>query len=207
MGSQVELNKKNYPPVVSMVCADTNPDTTKCLSSLLTDEPIEFFSNLELHTAFIGAVHTSPYAMEGFGLIADLDDDVFPMATSKRKLCPLSAKERESILTPEILAKRRGISVELAQKTLAVNTHEVIRHVFIPSEQKVWKKAPWMNYLSIKAFSTLISSLARSSCSIILEVPSVQTEWVSAEERTPGHNHIFYSGRWSSPNFDLGHCS
>jgi hypothetical protein len=50
MQSEVELNKTNYPPVASMVCADTNPDTMMCLSSLLTDEPIEFFSDLEVHT-------------------------------------------------------------------------------------------------------------------------------------------------------------
>jgi hypothetical protein len=118
-----------------MVCADTNPDFVQCLSSLLTDEPIEFLSDLELHTAFIGAVHTSPYDMEGDGLIADLDDDVYPMATNKRKLCALSAKERDSILTPEILSKRWGISVERAQKTIAVTTHEGIRNVFLPSRR------------------------------------------------------------------------
>jgi hypothetical protein len=88
--------------------------------------------------------------MEGHGLIADLDDDVYPMAKNKRKLCALSATERESILTPEILSKRWGISVDRAQKTIAVTTHEGIRNVFLPSERKVRKKAPWMNYPSIK---------------------------------------------------------
>jgi hypothetical protein len=88
--------------------------------------------------------------MEGDGLSAGLDDDVYPMATNKRKLCALSATERESILTPEILSKRWGISVERAQKTIDVTSHEGIRNVFLPSEQKVWKKAPWMNYPAIK---------------------------------------------------------
>jgi hypothetical protein len=71
------------------------------------------------------------------------------MVTNKRKLCALSAKERELIFTPEILAKRWGIRVEQAQQTIKATTHEGIRHVFLPSERKGGKKASWMNYPSI----------------------------------------------------------
>jgi hypothetical protein len=86
----------------------------------------------------------------GDGLIADMDKDVYPMAKNKRELFALSAKERESILTPKVLTKRWGISVERAQQTIKATTHEGIRNVFLPSERKVRKKAPWMNYPSIK---------------------------------------------------------
>jgi hypothetical protein len=37
---EVELNETNYLPGVSMVCATTNTDLRKCLSSLLTEEPL-----------------------------------------------------------------------------------------------------------------------------------------------------------------------
>jgi hypothetical protein len=133
-----------------MVCATTNTDMTKCLSSLLTEEPLEFYNELQLHTASIQAVHTSPYSLVDDGLLADFDEDVRPMATNKQKLYEISAKERESILTPKILDKRWGISVERAQQTNKADTHEDIRNVFLPSERKVQKKAPWMIFLSIK---------------------------------------------------------
>jgi hypothetical protein len=146
----VELNETNYPPVVSMVCATTTTNMTKCISSLLTEESLAFYNDLQLHTAFIQDVHTSPYDLVGDGMIPDMDEDVYPMTKNKRKLCSLSATERESILTPEILAKRWGISAKRAQQSFKATTHEGIRNVFLPSESKVRKKVPWMNYPSFK---------------------------------------------------------
>jgi hypothetical protein len=75
-----------------MVCATNNIDMTKCLLSLLTEEPLEYYNNSQLHADSIQAVHTSPYDLVGDGLIADMDEDVYQMVTNKRKLCALSAK-------------------------------------------------------------------------------------------------------------------
>jgi hypothetical protein len=169
-------------------------------------------NNFQLHTAYIQAVHTSPHALVGDGLIADMYDDVYPMETHKRKLCALSAKERKSMLTPEILAKRRGISVERAQQTIKATTHEGIRKFFFPSERKVWKKAPCIDYPSIKGSFYTYQVFSKSKSQHYFTVGSIYTngmgyDWFFPCSRKSEHPDTVMLLSWSAPNFDLGQRS
>jgi hypothetical protein len=63
----------------------------------------------------------------------------------------LSTEQRKSVLSPELLAKRWGIGLNAAKTTLENTTQTGICNVFLPSECKVRKKAPWLSYPSIKS--------------------------------------------------------
>jgi hypothetical protein len=62
----------------------------------------------------------------------------------------LSSEQRRSILSPELLAKHWGIGLSAAKTTLENTTQTGIRNIFLPSERKVRKKAPWLSYPSKK---------------------------------------------------------
>jgi hypothetical protein len=62
----------------------------------------------------------------------------------------VSSGERESLLTAVALSKRWGITLEDATATIDASTQSGVRNVFSPSERKVWKEAPWLEFPSIK---------------------------------------------------------
>ena len=136
---QRELNisavHSTHPPTIKDVWIIPEP----------LDVPLELQSNDDLHTALICAVNVSYDDIDGNGLPTSLDEDVYAEAADRLKISALSTKERESILTPEILSKRWHIGLEAARNTIAVTTHAGIRNVFLPSERKIRMKAPWLS--------------------------------------------------------------
>jgi hypothetical protein len=78
----------------------------------------------------------------------EIEENVYALVTSQKFISSLSSEQRWSVLTPELLAKRWGLSA--ANTTLENTTQTGIRNIFLPSERKVRKKAPWLSYPSIK---------------------------------------------------------
>jgi hypothetical protein len=50
----------------------------------------------------------------------------------------------QTTITPAVLSKRWGISLETAKRTLEVTTQSDIRNIFAPAERKIRKPAPWL---------------------------------------------------------------
>ena len=130
--------------------SDRLSDNRLIAASIPRCEPIEFKRDDELHHALICAVNVVANDVQGDGLVKSSDTDVYLEGDRRVVLSALSTKERLSVLTPEILSKRWGIGLDVAKNTLNVTTYEGIRNVFLPSERKVRKKAPWINFPSIK---------------------------------------------------------
>lgn len=112
---------------------------------------LDLFDDDVLHHRLVAGVCTSPTDLNGNGFVDNLDPDVFADADIRRGVCALSAKDKQRILTPEILSKRWMIGLQTAKETLAVTTHEGIRDVYVSAEQKMRKKAPYLRFPNLKS--------------------------------------------------------
>jgi hypothetical protein len=57
-----------------------------------------------------------------------------------------SAITSSALITPIVLSKRWGISLETAQRTLNASTQTAVRNGHTPSERTIRKKAPWLQF-------------------------------------------------------------
>jgi hypothetical protein len=111
---------------------------------------IELSDDLAIHQRLIAAVTVSPTDVATYDTPPISDPDIYPHTNDKRFLSALSSDERRFAITPAILAKRWGIGLVAAQSTLQNTTQTGVRNVFISSERKVRKKAPWLKFPAIK---------------------------------------------------------
>jgi hypothetical protein len=115
-----------------------------------TQALVETIDDHALYHRMIATVHITPY--DDFSLASDYktDPNTDQINSGARYLSSLTTAERRSAITPEILAKRWGIGLNTAAETLQHTTQEGVRNVYIPSERKVRKKAPWMKFPAVK---------------------------------------------------------
>ena len=101
-----------------------------------------------LYDALVANVRVSADDLPGMGTSDCVDKDLYPERA--RSISALTAQDMKSVITPEILSKRWGISLPAATRTLRVTTQAGVRNVLVSSERKVRKKAPWLKFPSIK---------------------------------------------------------
>ena len=147
---EARIESETGPMISTLSSSDRLSDNRLIAASVPRGDPIELNRDDELHHALICAVNVVANDAHGDGLVKSSDTDVYLKGDQRVVLSALSTKERLSVLTPEILSKRWGIGLDAAKATLTVTTYEGIRNVFLPSERKVRKKAPWINFPSIK---------------------------------------------------------
>jgi hypothetical protein len=70
-----------------------------------------------------------------------------------------STNERKSFLTPIALSKRWGITLDASKATIDVSTQTAVRNIFAPLERKVRKKAPWLEFPSVKDLDSMFSKI------------------------------------------------
>jgi hypothetical protein len=94
----------------------------------------------------------------------------------------------QTTITPAVLSKRWGISLETAKRTLEVTTQSAIRNIFAPAERKIRKPAPWLHFPSITGKFMLTLCSRRSLQSLVTQaVVFTLTVWVTTDI-TPGKN-------------------
>jgi hypothetical protein len=86
------------------------------------------------------AINVAADDIVGDGLSGRIDNDVYPMDDKSRNLFALSTSCKQSSLTPEILSRRWGVSLDTAKRALQVTTQSGIRNVLAPGERKVRQK-------------------------------------------------------------------
>ena len=80
----------------------------------------------------ITAVNIEADARSGDGLYERASDALCGMSDSDRLVCAMSSKDRGLVITKEILAKRWGIGLNTAHRTLTATTQNGIRRVLHP---------------------------------------------------------------------------
>jgi ribosomal protein S25 len=103
----------------------------------------------ELYERMISCVYVHPSELSDD--MKEIKENVYPLGTSQQFISSLSSEQRRSILSPELLAKRWGIGLSVAKTTLENTTQTGIRNIFLRSERKVRKKAPWLSYPLLKS--------------------------------------------------------
>ena len=132
--------------------ADTSTRTLSALRaySNMMEDPLEMGGN-NLYDIMVANVNATSDDIPGMGTSGSNDNKLYPdRHRNIQALSALSATDRKSVITPEILSKRWGISLPAATRTLRVTTQAGVRNVFVSSERKVRKKAPWLKFPSIK---------------------------------------------------------
>jgi hypothetical protein len=109
---------------------------------------LETSDDCDLHAHLVAAVNIHPRQYSELAL--DVDKAVYPNVDGRIAISALSTEEKRAVLSPEVLAKRWGIGLNAANATLLNTTQDGVRNVFLPSEHKVRKKTPWMNFPSLK---------------------------------------------------------
>jgi hypothetical protein len=110
--------------------------------------PPEFLDDHQVESRLIAAVHVSASYISCPDYT--VSEPIVDPATQTSHVSVVSTNDRSSFLTAIALSKRWGISLEAAKATMAVSTQTAVRNIFAPSERKVRKKAPWLEFPSVK---------------------------------------------------------
>jgi hypothetical protein len=109
---------------------------------------LETSDDCDLHARLVAAVNIHPWQYSELAL--DVDKAVYPNVDGHIAISALSTEEQRAVLSPEVLVKHWGIGLNAAKATLLNMTQDGVRNVFLPSERKVRKKTPWMNFPLLK---------------------------------------------------------
>jgi hypothetical protein len=97
--------------------------------------PYDFLNEETMADRLIMRVNVAADDVPGDGLSGRLDDEIYPTDEDDRVLMKMKSSERGSVVTKEILARRWGIGLETAKRTLRSTTQAGIRRVLDPSER------------------------------------------------------------------------
>jgi hypothetical protein len=101
----------------------------------LSQEPVELSDEMDLATRLIAAVNTTVTDIDGDGLNERPVNSVCTTTDKDRVVFAMSTNERGPVITKEILAKRWGIGLDTAHRTLTSTTQVGIRRVLHPVER------------------------------------------------------------------------
>jgi predicted hotdog family 3-hydroxylacyl-ACP dehydratase len=108
-------------------------------------EPVEF-SEEDLATRLIAAVNVTVQDSEGDGLYERSEDSASPATAEDREVFAMSSAQRGPVITKEILAKRWGIGLDTAHRTLTATTQVGIRRVLHPVERRYKTRQSHLRY-------------------------------------------------------------
>ena len=97
---------------------------------------VELLDDEDLASQLVAAVNIESDARNGDGLDERSDDPICNTSKEDRAIFALSSTERGPVITKEILARRWGIGLNTAHRTLPVMTQFGIRHVLHPVERR-----------------------------------------------------------------------
>lgn len=80
--------------------------------------PVVYCDDMELADRFVEAVNVASDDLEGNGLSGHLNEDVYPIGDEGRSVMALTTDEKLGVITKEVLARRWGIGLDTAHRTL-----------------------------------------------------------------------------------------
>ena len=105
------------------------------ISRLERCAPIELSEGEELASRLVSAINIESDCACGDGLDV-IDDPICGIAEENRWIASLATKDRGSVITKEVLARRWGIGLDTAHRTLTATTQLGIRKVVHPVERR-----------------------------------------------------------------------
>jgi hypothetical protein len=122
------------------VCGDSRDEG---LPSLLPT-PAELFSEDEFASRLISAVNIASDDWVGDGTEGYTDEDLFH--NLERRVFVMSLVDKESVVTKEVLARRWGISLDTAHRTLRATTQREVRAFLNPTDGRFSTRLPHLAF-------------------------------------------------------------
>ena len=104
----------------------------------------------DLHKLAQSTVVVSSLDHYGDGLIDREDRILMSKDPEVRTVSAMSAKERKSTLTPEILARRWHIGLAAAKRTMIATTQTGLRNVLAPGERRIRQRMSHLKYPTLR---------------------------------------------------------
>jgi hypothetical protein len=104
-----------------------------------------------LYDRLIMRVNVASDDIEGDGLDGRQDSEIYPTDDVDRNIMQMKSSERGSVVTKEILARRWGIGIETAKRTLQSTTQAGIRKILHPSERRVRTRQNHLRFPNLNA--------------------------------------------------------
>jgi hypothetical protein len=101
-----------------------------------SETSIELSEETDLAVRLIAAVNVCLADTNGDGLLQRPTDSICEITDEDRKVFAMSTKERGPVVTKEILARRWGIGLDTAHRTLTATTQNGVRRVLHPVERR-----------------------------------------------------------------------
>jgi hypothetical protein len=106
-------------------------------------------SGESLYQHLVSCVKVAVDDSNGDGLNGGCDEDVYNKVVERRTVLRLQSKDKRSVLTPEILARKWGIGLETATQTLSVTTHKGMVQSNMPYDRKVRQRFNQLKYPTV----------------------------------------------------------
>ena len=112
----------------------------------------------------VAAVNVESFAENGDGLDVRPEDSICEMSEEDRRVCGLSSRDRGPVIAKEILAKRWGIGLDTAHKTLSTTTQLGVRRVLHPVERQYRTRQTQLRFstLNTKLYTDTVFSSTKS---------------------------------------------
>jgi len=129
-----------------------------------SQDAVELSYEDDLAARLIAAVNIEADARSGDGLYERTEDTLCEMSEADRMICSMSSKARGPVITKEILAKRWGIGLDTAHRTLTATTQSGIRRVLHPIERRYRTRQSHLRFptLNTRFFTDTMYSTTRS---------------------------------------------
>ena len=96
-------------------------------------QPPELYDEEHFVERMIVSINVASDDFDGDGLSGHRDCDLFESTDEQREIFALSTDEKRSVITKETLARRWGIGLDTAQRTLRVMTQRGVRTFLHPT--------------------------------------------------------------------------
>lgn len=101
----------------------------------LLPTPAELLSDIEFACRLVSAVNVAGDDWIGDGMSGYADEELFPIGNQGRKVFAMSLVDKQSVVTKEVLARRWGISMDTAHRTLRATTQRGVRSFLNPTDR------------------------------------------------------------------------
>lgn len=129
-------------------------------------EAIELAEEETLATRLVAAMNTSSTDICGDGLDERPEDSLITASDEDRAIAAMSSTERGPVITKEILAKRWGIGLDTAHRTLTATTQQGIRRVLHPMERRYRTRQSHLRFPTLNTcfYTNTMFATAKSLC-------------------------------------------
>ena len=104
----------------------------------------------DIYERLISKVRVAADDIDGDGVEGRIDNELYQVSETTRKVMALASKDKASSLTPELLSQRWMIGLEMAKQTMDATTQKGVRNIVAPGKRKLYQRTLHLQYPSIK---------------------------------------------------------